>query len=389
MAEIRSWKNENPDELIEFWDKIFDYQKIGYNPAYVREMLRQADKDNILIIEEDGKMVSCLALWPYEFYINGVILKGAEVGGVATDEKYRRRGYMNCLMNGAIKKMQSEGYDISSLGGYRDRYARWGYELGGMQYNYSIDKRSIKAVDADKEVNLLPYDCSSSLLNKIIKAHKNLPIRTIRSKERYKLTYDFLKLNTMEVWTAETRNEGFAYLVIQRPKQEKNLSVLEYGGTPQIFELAMKQFFTKWELESISIVSPGLYTSFTPIFNKISNGWSISSCRMWRIVNFKSCLAKIIDIQAKKITNFDVKTPFSITLKVKEPGKSSTIVFDKECCLTDKPGDEEVVLTQCEMAKLLFGIDKPSNVFGLRDKKIIYLDLLFPLPIYEWSLDRR
>ncbi|MDO9541954.1 MAG: GNAT family N-acetyltransferase [Kiritimatiellia bacterium] len=388
MVKIKTLEENKTGEWIDFSERIFNLRKLGYNPGFIQESMNQRDRNDILVIEEEGKIVSCLLLTPYELYFNGVVFKGAEIGGVATDERFRGKGYMSHLMEEAVTKMHREGYDLSCLGGYRDRYATWGYESGGTGYSFCVNKRSTKTLIADKKVNLLQYAPSSSVLAKIIEAHQKLPIRMMRAKKRYELFFNFLKLDNTEAWTGETENDEFAYAVVQRPTEKVSINILEYGGSPQVFECMLKEFFVQWGPETISVAAPGIRTPFAPLLNRIACSWSISPCRQWRVVNLKTCLEKIVAIQAAKINNLSFSTPFSLTLKIKETGENSTIVFDKGCRVTDKQGKEEVVLTQCEMALLFFGVGKPGNTFGLKKENAAYLDLIFPLPLYQWSLDR-
>ncbi|MBS6396217.1 MAG: GNAT family N-acetyltransferase [Clostridiales bacterium] len=63
-------------------------------------------KDNeILVLEEEGQIVSMLHLNPYMMIVNGYEVKSSYIVAVATHKEYRHRGYMRLLLEQALKDM--------------------------------------------------------------------------------------------------------------------------------------------------------------------------------------------------------------------------------------------------------------------------------------------
>lgn len=73
-------------------------------------------RDNeILVLEEDGKLVSMLHLNPYTMIVNGYEMKSNYIVAVATDKDYRHRGYMRILLEKALKDMAARRMPFTFL----------------------------------------------------------------------------------------------------------------------------------------------------------------------------------------------------------------------------------------------------------------------------------
>ncbi|MEM2935609.1 MAG: GNAT family N-acetyltransferase, partial [Candidatus Bathyarchaeia archaeon] len=92
MKGPRTLKREEFDELINMLCQIFRLDEQGYNLSFWRG-LYDHDLEDILVIEEDGRIVSHVSIFPLQVSVRGTNIKVGEIGGVATDEKYRMRGF--------------------------------------------------------------------------------------------------------------------------------------------------------------------------------------------------------------------------------------------------------------------------------------------------------
>ncbi len=73
-------------------------------------------RDNeILVIEEDGKLVSMLHLNPYTMIVNGYEMKANYIVAVATLKEYRHRGYMRILLEKALCDMAAQNMPFTFL----------------------------------------------------------------------------------------------------------------------------------------------------------------------------------------------------------------------------------------------------------------------------------
>lgn len=94
-----------------------------YEHAFCEDTKRFVDyyytykiRDNeILALEEDGRIISMLHLNPYRMIVNGHEVKSNYIVAVATHEDHRHRGYMRMLMEKALRDMSGQGMPFTFL----------------------------------------------------------------------------------------------------------------------------------------------------------------------------------------------------------------------------------------------------------------------------------
>lgn len=73
-------------------------------------------RDNqILVLNEDGMLVSMLHLNPYTMIVNGYEMPCNYIVAVATQKEYRHRGYMRLLLEKALRDMADQGMPFAFL----------------------------------------------------------------------------------------------------------------------------------------------------------------------------------------------------------------------------------------------------------------------------------
>jgi len=386
MRGPRALKREEFDELLNMLNRIFRLDEQD-NISFWRGVYDH-DLEDILVIEEDGRVVSHVSVFPFQISVRGSQIKVGEVGGVATDEKHRMRGFASSLLKYSIEKMTREGYDLSSLGGYRDRYGRWGWELAGEECVYTVDRRSIQAAKETAGVEFWQYAGDRSDLTKIAELHDGEPVRALRSWQMYQFLFSNLRMVTMQAWLAEVSGLGLSYLVLNR-SSEKAASILEFGGNTQVFKLFLKRLFDKEGLDRVTVVAPSIYTPFTPALTEISGYYQINAFRMIRIINLKDCLEKLAPIIEDRLNRVEFKSPFALSLEVTDTGQRVTLNLDGNLQICSEPGRDRVTLDQRSMVRLLFGPGKATKNFDIRGRVGRLLDTILPLDFYIWPLDRR
>src|SRR3989338_3727416 len=120
-------------ELLRFLNRVFGpHVQPGIEvlyPTFFRAVPEALE--NLRVTHADGKIVSHTGVQVQEMAVDEATLKSGFVGAVATDPDYRGKGYASRLLTDAVRRMRDKGFDLSTLGGFRDYYARFGWELGG------------------------------------------------------------------------------------------------------------------------------------------------------------------------------------------------------------------------------------------------------------------
>jgi predicted N-acetyltransferase YhbS len=95
------------------------------------------------VLEHDGRIVSHVGIYPIEVLTSGVELTIGGIGAVATVPEERRHGYMSTVLRHVVEVMRERHYPLSWLGGDRQRYNAFGWELAGITYHITLSRRSL------------------------------------------------------------------------------------------------------------------------------------------------------------------------------------------------------------------------------------------------------
>lgn len=102
---IHYLQGEEKARSRKLWEEAFPEDSQVFRDYYYTEKT----KDNqILVLEEQGKVLSMLHRNPYNLVLGKQTAKCDYIVGVATDKEYRRKGYMRQLMERALKDMNAE-----------------------------------------------------------------------------------------------------------------------------------------------------------------------------------------------------------------------------------------------------------------------------------------
>lgn len=117
------------------------------------------------VVEENGKIVSHVGVYPIEVVTADVPLKLGGIGGVSTAVEARGKGYMTQLLYHAIDEMRAQGYSASWLGGDRQRYNTFGWEGAALSYRLIFSTRSLGRADiAPAQIEeVRPWDATAHI----------------------------------------------------------------------------------------------------------------------------------------------------------------------------------------------------------------------------------
>ncbi|MBN1284935.1 MAG: GNAT family N-acetyltransferase [Anaerolineae bacterium] len=138
----RCFKGGAPWESYErLYDIFFKYSLQSPNFAY----------DHVRTGWLGDKVVSHVRVFPYEMYYGKSTLTVGGVGGVCTDEAYRRRHYASAVMRDSLRHMAGIGCDISALhSGPIGYYTRFGYACAWPFYMLRFVPHDLDMLAADK-----------------------------------------------------------------------------------------------------------------------------------------------------------------------------------------------------------------------------------------------
>lgn len=109
---IKKLKAEERQNTRTLYEEVFSEDSKSFVDYYYEEKV----KDNqIYTVEEDGAIRAMLHLNPYELVVNGSKKEVNYIVAVATQESYRKRGYMEALLKQSLHDMYLAGETFTFL----------------------------------------------------------------------------------------------------------------------------------------------------------------------------------------------------------------------------------------------------------------------------------
>lgn len=111
-VEIRYLRDGERERSRLLYEDVFVEDLGGFSEAYYRVKARD---NQILVAEDDGKIVSMLHRNPYTLWFRGKSVPADYIVAVATRVTYRHRGLMRSLLYRALQDMYAEGHPFTFL----------------------------------------------------------------------------------------------------------------------------------------------------------------------------------------------------------------------------------------------------------------------------------
>jgi len=364
------------DDLIAFLNKIFGI-RMDMQYGHIYKPTRK-DMSNNIIIRDEGRIVSCVGIFPITLLCGDARLSVGGVGGVSTEPKYRGRGLMSKLLDKSVSIMRRRDNDISILWGDRRRYNYFGWENAGRQYAFRIDRRHISPAKGTG-AEIRRFSNSAADLGEIARLHGQRKLRVDRTRGQLK---SVLNRHTYETWTWK-KDGAFAYITVKGETKEREL--IEFGGDLAGLDELLNFLFKEYQLENLQgrmAISPSVYL---PFIIRHSSEWGVRFVGMVKIINLKSVLQKFARQLNRRGRGLELKG--DLTLEMTDSGQLASLHFGKGVTVGDGRKGATLSLSDTEMVRLIFGMVPPSHAFRL-DRSLRYLDALFPLDFCIDRLDR-
>jgi len=144
--EIKKLDAEHYDEIIGILNEVFTEQN-GRIMDFEKEIPKMCIRDDEHMsrhigIFDEGKLVACMGVYPFEAIVAGKKLKLATVGNVVTRKSHEGRGYMSAMFDVAMNEVERLDIDAARLSGLRSRYNRYGFEACGQNYNFTFTAKN-------------------------------------------------------------------------------------------------------------------------------------------------------------------------------------------------------------------------------------------------------
>lgn len=369
MDQPTTVKPHEYDKLMPFLEKSYklpkDFFQTNYPHRWPRDMI---ECDLTYIIKQHQRIASHVRVFPLPLVIaDNTVIDSGGIGGVATLQKYRGRGMMSRLLKHVIQEMTAQGLALSVLWGARDRYGHFGWEVTGQQVVFNLDQGTLAKLKHLPKVRLRQYKGEPADLQKVIRLHRQNPLRVKRSTLQY---YRIFKKQNLKIWLG-TQGKKQAYIIISDDKD-----IPECGGDGMVF-MAMARSLVK--AKGLQVALPYYPTSILKACAETAEVWKTIPFVQARILDLKKLIGLFLNQINAKWKKLKTTKSYYLTLAIKETGQKVTLQLGKQVRLTNQTrSDRTIRLGERAMVRLLFSPQVQPD--GL-------LSLIFPLDFYIWNLD--
>ena len=336
-------------EVLDFLNFVFR-SNVGRRPSMGGDyphLYRQPNANNLRHIRMDGRIVSCVAIYPCRVAWGDAMLKVGGIGGVATDPDQRRHGLAGRVLEDCLRLMAEEDYDLSILWtGIGDYYRRWGWEDAGQSWSFSINRTTI---------NYLPFAPSGEILTDTGDPRAIDGVRQLHDEMRRGVARD--RELTEIMLNIPTRHRFAMLLIDDRPvayvvfSYGQHADIKDYGGDPTAVLGLARIVFGRLGAQGVSIATPNERTGVAALLMERGFPAQVRSMGMLALINPERILRTygVNDLPLRRAAD-----GWTITL-----------------------GGREVFMRPSDFVKFLFGPERPPGL----DHPML------PLPFYYGQLD--
>ena len=364
------------DDLMDFMNYVFGFDGDNKDFKTLLPKLYKPEYDpcyNNYVITENGKLKAAIGAYDFDYSVAGETLRCRGIGNVAVHPYTRSRGYMKDCVNMAVEDMIRDGIDYSALGGQRQRYGYFGYEISGSEYNMQVDRNNIDHCFRDvplRDLEIRPLKADEdALLDQILALHNAQPLHAIRERSRL---FDILSN-----W------HSVPYVVLDG----KKFLGYFYGGFREITLVNNDDYY---DVLRNYIMKYGNVNVRIPMWNKplidktvaICDQQSIGTCEMISVFNYERVVGAFLKLKAMTEPLADGKLTVFIHGYAGDC-KLRISVKDQVTSVEKFKGNCDIELSHAEAISFFFGFNSARR----REIKPA-LQNWFPLPMHLYEADQ-
>jgi len=371
-TEIRHPRIDEFEAFQRYVERAFGHSKGFFQAAYPH--LYQPTEEAMswaYVVVEDDEIVSHVGVYPIETVTAGVSLSVGGIGAVSTAPKARGNGYMTKLLNHTIDEMRRIGYPVSWLGGDRQRYNTFGWELAGPVYDLEFSDRSLRW-----------HKVAPVEIEEVMPAEALDTVRRLMEQQACHTTRPDLERHITKMdHRYFVCDDGYAIL---RGQGRDHLRIVELVSTSGN-EAGVIRALLDWNFGSraslrISMWDEELVGRLMPFA-----GWYTSDhSGMYRINDLTQLLSAAACVLDRKATDL---CDFTVSLGMREHDRTDVTTITVEDGSVDirrgKHATTYVELPAVEMARLVLGGPQPASP----ERIPLALRALLPVPCYVPPFD--
>ena len=284
------------DEAMDFLNLVFSMAHRPHDFARMLPVLYRRTDEHMgcnRAIRENGRLRAVVGVFPMTWSVGSATLRVAGIGGVAVHPADRGSGHMKALMTHAVEQIRADGYQLSWLGGQRQRYQNFGYEIAGTGIQMVLNRRNLKSLpEAPPPVEFERLDPTDAAA---VRAANGFQARNLAHTVRTEAGF-VLRCASWhnEAWVARNaRGEVISYLVASPDGR----SVTEAGAADDdtLFGLVCAWAHARNNVTvELSPFAPGLVS----LFGALADGLAVRPSGNWLIADWPVVVQALLQARA-------------------------------------------------------------------------------------------
>ena len=333
---------------------------------------------NIALIE-DGEIAAVTGMYPYEVSVAGKVLRFATVGNIAVLPKHRGKGYMQLLVETAMRDLVEQNIDVSRLGGLRSRYEVYGYEPAGTNYTVLLTERNAKEAEAREGGKAVAFTrvapTDTAALNFIRGLYEQNLIHVKRGSDRD--LYATLCAWSHIPYLAVCDGQPIGYLCATKD----GTAIAEHKGITAKDNAAM---LYQWVLQSpADHVRFAMYPwdhALCGILSRVCEALTADAATHFKVLNWDRMVEAALTLKAAVLPIPDGR----LLLGVADYGTLEMVKEGDTVCVNRCEDAADITLDKLTATRFLFGPLPPQLVAELPTEKGCLITAWFPLPM-SWN----
>ena len=246
---MRSLRREEFDSLRQLLGTVF-------RPSLTEEYPHIYTPENaatLRVVVRDGQVVSHIGTLRRDASLLGCTVRAASLGGVATYEEHRGKGYATALFEDTLRACREDGVDFMHVSGYRRMYHRFGCRYVGRNWSFHLPAE-LAAAARESIVSLRP--AGDTDLAAMAAVYRLEAVRWLRPPSDFANTLRGFVMNRPAHVMAVCERDAFrGYIVLVRPDDEKGAvgRILEFAGDRGCLVASLGALAEQFELSSLDL----------------------------------------------------------------------------------------------------------------------------------------
>ena len=247
---VRSLRKNEMDSLRKLLGDVFFAELPDIQP----HAINAENANNLLVVVEDGEVVSHIATIKRHVSVLGCSLKIASLGGVATYKSHRGKGHASVLLEKTMAVCRDEDVDYIMVSGYRNMYHRYGCRYVGKDWEFRLGQEQTS--DFDDSVFTISHATKEDI-DTLGTIYRREPVRWMRPPSDISFGIDGWVCNRpAKTYLIKQRDRLVAFAVMQQVRDgdgQVSYKLLDYAGERLAIIGVLGKFVQEQDLKEISI----------------------------------------------------------------------------------------------------------------------------------------